>query len=225
MLFRQLQYLVAVAKEEHFGRAAMRCNVSQPSLSSGIKQLELTLRVPIVLRGRRFLGFTKEGYRIIEWAERVISQRDAMLVELSSLRSNLEGRLRLGAMPNSSPVLPLFNKALHEKHPDVDIDIHFLGIEETKLGLSKFSLDVGITYLQQGELNELHSMPVYDEHLSLLVPDTDEFKGLTSITWEKAADLPHAYWINRCMNAKSSMTPSPRQVKRRSLRLPHQTQS
>jgi DNA-binding transcriptional LysR family regulator len=217
MLFRQLQYLVAVAKEEHFGRAAMRCNVSQPSLSSGIKQLELTLRVPIVLRGRRFLGFTKEGYRIIEWAERVISQRDAMLVELSSLRSNLEGRLRLGAMPNSSPVLPLFNKALHEKHPDVDIDIHFLGIEETKLGLSKFSLDVGITYLQQGELNELHSMPVYDERLSLLVPDTDEFKGLTSITWEKAADLPlclldksmHERKIIDDAFAQAGKTPSP----------------
>ena len=83
MLFRQLQYLVAVAREEHFGRAALRCNVSQPSLSSGIKQLELRLQVPIVLRGRRFLGFTKEGYQIIEWAERVLSQYDAMMAELS----------------------------------------------------------------------------------------------------------------------------------------------
>ena len=95
MFFRQLQYLTALAQEEHFGRAAARCNVSQPSLSSAIKQLELTLGVPIVLRGRRFLGFTSEGQKIIEWAERVISQRDAMLVELSGMRENFEGRLRL----------------------------------------------------------------------------------------------------------------------------------
>jgi len=129
MFFRQLQYLTALAQEEHFGRAAARCNVSQPSLSSAIKQLELTLGVPIVLRGRRFLGFTSEGQKIIEWAERVISQRDAMLVELSGMRENFEGRLRLGAMPNSSPVQPLFSQLLAQKHPGVEVDIKFLGIE------------------------------------------------------------------------------------------------
>ena len=190
MLFRQLQYLTALAKEEHFGRAAARCNVSQPSLSTAVKQLELTFGVPIVLRGRRFLGFTNEGQRIIKWAERIISQRDAMLVELSGMRENFEGQLRLGAMPNSSPVLPLFSKLLAEKHPGVEVDIQFLGIDETKLGLRNFSLDVGITYLQQEELRDLVSMPIYDERLSLLVPDTKEYRNLSSITWEDAADLP-----------------------------------
>ena len=190
MFFRQLQYLVALAHEEHFGRAAARCNVSQPSLSSAIKQLEQTLGVPIVLRGRRFLGFTTEGKRIIEWAERVISQRDAMLVELSGMRENFEGRLRLGAMPNSSPVLPLFSQLLSRKHPGVEVDIRFLGIEQTKLGLSNFSLDVGITYLKQGELGGLHSMPIYVERLSLLVPDVEEYRDLSVITWKDAAKLP-----------------------------------
>ncbi len=190
MFFRQLQYLVALAQEEHFGRAANRCHVSQPTLSSAVKQLELTLGVPIVLRGRRFLGFTNEGDRIIEWAKRVITQRDAMLVELSGMRENLEGRLRLGAMPNSSPVLPLFNQLLAQKHPGVQVEIQFLGLDETKLGLSNYSLDVGITYLQQGDLADLSTMPIYVEHLSLLVPDVEEYKDRTSITWEEAADLP-----------------------------------
>lgn len=189
MLFRQLQYLVALAKEKHFGRAADRCNVSQPSLSTSIKQLERTLGVPIILRGRRFLGLTPEGERIISWAERVISQRDAMLVELSGMRENLEGRLRLGAMPNSSPVLPLFSKVLTEKHPGVKNDIHFLGIDETIQGLSNFSLDVGITYIPQPKLSNLDFMPLYDEHLSLLVPDTEEFLGIDVISWEDAAEL------------------------------------
>ena len=190
MFFRQLQYLVALAQEEHFGRAAESCNVSQPSLSSAIKQFELTLGVPIVRRGRRFLGFTDEGHRVIEWAERVISQRDAMLVELSGMRDNFEGRLRLGAMPNSSPILPLFSHLLSKKHPGVKVDIHFLGIEQTKIGLNNFSLDVGITYLIEAELAGLSTLPIYVERLSLLVPDTKEYEGLTTITWAEAAELP-----------------------------------
>jgi DNA-binding transcriptional LysR family regulator len=190
MFFRQLQYLVALAQEEHFGRAAERCNVSQPSLSSAIKQFELTLGVPIVKRGRRFLGLTDEGHRVIEWAERVISQRDAMLVELSGMRDNFEGRLRLGAMPNSSPILPIFSHLLTKKHPGVEVDIKFLGIEQTKIGLNDFSLDVGITYLKEAELAGLNTMPIYDERLSLLVPDTEEYKDLKTITWKDAAKLP-----------------------------------
>ncbi|MEE2698069.1 MAG: LysR family transcriptional regulator [Pseudomonadota bacterium] len=190
MFFRQLQYLVALAKEEHFGRAAEHCNVSQPSLSSAIKQFELTLGVPIVKRGRRFMGLTEEGHRVIEWAERVISQRDAMLVELSGMRENFEGRLRLGAMPNSSPILPIFSHLLTKKHPGVEVDIQFLGIEQTKIGLNDFSLDVGITYLKEAELAGLGTLPIYDERLSLLVPDTEEYKDLNSITWKDSAKLP-----------------------------------
>ena len=190
MLFRQLQYLVAVAQEEHFGRAALRCNVSQPSLSSGIKQLELRLQVPIVLRGRRFLGFTNEGNQIIEWAERVLSQHDAMMAELSKMRGSLEGRVRLGAMPNSSPIMPLLSRLLRKNHPDVEIDIHFMGIEETIIGLQKYTIDVGVTYMQSELLGDLKSLHIYDEELSLLVPDTEEYKNITSITWKDAASLP-----------------------------------
>lgn len=190
MFFRQLQYLVALSKEEHFGRAAERCNVTQPSLSSAIKQFEYSLGVPIVLRGRRFMGFTDEGLRVIKWAERVIAQRDAMLVELSGMRKNYEGMLRLGAMPNSSPVLPLLSHLVTQSHPGVEIDISFLGIEETKLGLANYALDVGITYLQEQELEGLETLPIYLEQLSLLVPDSEAYRDRDSITWAEAADLP-----------------------------------
>jgi DNA-binding transcriptional LysR family regulator len=190
MLFRQLQYLVAVAQEEHFGRAALRCNVSQPSLSSGIKQLELRLQVPIVLRGRRFLGFTSEGKQIIEWAERVLSQHDAMMAELSKMKGSLEGRIRLGAMPNSSPIMPLLSRLLRKNHPDVEININFMGIEQTIIGLQKYTIDVGVTYMQSELLSDLKSLHIYDEGLNLLVPDTNEYKGISSITWKEAASLP-----------------------------------
>jgi DNA-binding transcriptional LysR family regulator len=113
-----------------------------------------------------------------------------MLVELSGMRDNFEGRLRLGAMPNSSPILPIFSHLLTKKHPGVEVDIKFLGIEQTKIGLNDFSLDVGITYLKEAELAGLNTMPIYDERLSLLVPDTEEYKDLQSITWKDASKLP-----------------------------------
>lgn len=190
MLFRQLQYLVALSQEEHFGRAAERCHVSQPSLSSAIKQLEYVLGVPIVMRGRRFMGFTSEGMRVVEWAKRVTSQRDAMLVELSEMRNNLEGRIRIGAMPNSSPVLPLFSKMLIERHPNVEIDISFLGIEEMRLGINSFVLDVGITYIQEKSLADLNSIKAYVEKFSLLVPEDSAWASIDTMTWEEAAKLP-----------------------------------
>ena len=190
MLFRQLQYLVALNQERHFGRAAGRCHVSQPSLSSGIKQLEFSLEVPIVLRGRRFMGFTPEGDRVVEWAKRVTSQRDAMMAELSQMRNNLEGRIRIGAMPNSSPILPMFSRILTERHPSVDIQIHFLGVEQTRAGLNSFALDIGITYIHEKPISDLNSMSIYTEKLSLLVPENSEWAELDAITWAEAAKLP-----------------------------------
>lgn len=220
MFFRQLEYLVALAREEHFGRAAEQCNVSQPSLSSAVKQLEHALGVPIVLRGRRFLGFTPEGAQVIEWAKRVIAQRDAMMVVLSGMRENYEGRMRLGAMPNSSPVLPLFSHLLAKHHPGVDVEIQFLGIEETKQGLRNYALDAGITYLQEQELEGLESMPIYVERLSLLVPDIEAYRSRTSITWEEAAELPlclldESMYERRIVDeafARVGKTPKPRVV-------------
>lgn len=192
MFLRQFEYLVAVAEEQHFGRAAERCNVSQPSLSNGIKQLELELGVPIVRRGQRVHGLTAEGWRVAEWARRVIAHRDAMRDELALMHDNLQGNLRMAAMPTCSPVVPMFTQLLRHRHPGVRADIQFIGIEAMKVGLGNFSLDVGITYLNDKELYKLNSTPIYVERQSLLVPDTEEFRNRTEITWAAAAELPLA---------------------------------
>ncbi len=194
MFLRQFKYLIAVAEEKHFGRAADRCCVTQPSLSSGIKQLELELGVAIFLRGRgqRFLGLTAEGERVAKWARRITAHCDAMKDELDTLKGDLRGSIRLGAMPSMSPVLPSIISMLREQHPGINADVQFLGIEEMKLGLNKFALDVGITYLDHEDLGRLNTLPIFPESLSLLVPDNAEFKNRTSITWREAAELPLA---------------------------------
>ena len=91
MLLRQLEYLVALARERYFARAAAACYVSQPSLSAAIRKLEHELDVPIVRRGRRFEGLTPEGERVLPWAHRILAERDALRHELSAMRGGLAG--------------------------------------------------------------------------------------------------------------------------------------
>lgn len=194
MFIRQFRYLVAVAEERHFGRAAHRCNVTQPSLSSGIKQLELELGVPIFLRGRgqRFQGLTAEGERVASWSRGVLAYCDAMRKEIAMMKKDLTGHLRLGAMPSMSPVLPSVLRTFREQYPGVRVDVHFIGNEAMKLGLNNFALDVALTYLDKADLGRKNTLPIYTERMSLLVPDTAQFKKKKTITWRDAADLPLA---------------------------------
>jgi DNA-binding transcriptional LysR family regulator len=189
MFLRQLEYLITLAQEQHFSRAARQCKVSQPSLSNAIKQLEVEFGTPIVLRHQRFQGFTAEGKRVVEWSKRILADRDAMLQELSVLKKTLSGRLRLGAMPTSSPVLPQINRRFLEIHPGVQVEVSFLGLDEMRVKLINFELDVGITYIDQKHPPPLTSFPMYNEHLSLLVPDDARFPG-PAMSWARAADLP-----------------------------------
>ena len=194
MFLRQFKYLVAVAEEEHFGRAALRCHVTQPSLSSGIKQLELELGVPIFLRGRgqRFHGLTAEGERVAKMARLIISHCDAMRDEIDAMQDNLKGNLRLGAMPSMSPILPMMLKMLRIRHPGVRINVRFSGNEAMKVGLDNFSLDAALTYLDSADLGRRNMVSIFTEKLCLLVPESADFQGRTSITWKEAADLPLA---------------------------------
>ena len=189
MFLRQLEYLIALSQEKHFSRAARRCNVSQPSLSNALKQLEAELGTPIILRHQRFRGFTPEGVRIVEWCKRILADRNAMLQELALLRKNLSGRLRLGAMPTSTMVLPIFVKEFQDHHPSVQIEISFLGLDKLRAGLTNFDLDVGIAYLDQ-QFDPLASHAIYREHLVLLVPNNNKFPSGPTITWAEAAKLP-----------------------------------
>lgn len=194
MFIRQFRYLVAVAEERHFGRAAQRCNVTQPSLSSGIKQIELELGVPIFLRGRgqRFQGLTAEGERVAVWSRAVLAYCDAMRKDVAMMQNHLTGHLRIGAMPSMSPVLPFLLEIVRSKYPGVRADVQFIGNEAMKLGLNNFSLDVALTYMDKADLGRKNTLPIYTEQLSLLVPDRTEFQRRDTITWKEAAQRPLA---------------------------------
>ena len=95
----KLELLLALAKERHFGRAAEACGVTQPTMSTSIKQLEEFLGVMLVQRGSRFQGFTPEGERALDWARRIVGDARAMRQEINSLKDKLSGEIRIAAIP------------------------------------------------------------------------------------------------------------------------------
>ena len=97
----KLEFLLALAREKHFGRAAEACGVTQPTLSAGIKQLEDSFGVLLVNRGSRFQGFTPEGERVLDWARRIVGDTRAMRQEVHALKHGLTGRLRIAAIPTT----------------------------------------------------------------------------------------------------------------------------
>ena len=86
MLFRQLEYFVAVASEQHFARAAEACYVSQPALSASIAKLERELNVTLINRGHKYQGLTAEGERLVVWAKRILAEQEAFKAEAAAAR-------------------------------------------------------------------------------------------------------------------------------------------
>src|ERR1700692_1975162 len=92
---------MALARERHFGRAAEACGVTQPTLSAGVKQLEETLGVLLVQRGSRFIGFTSEGERTLDWARRIVGDARAMRQEIKALKERVSGEIAIAAIPTA----------------------------------------------------------------------------------------------------------------------------
>src|ERR1700724_4144687 len=91
MFIRQLEYLVTLAREKHFAKAAEACHVSQPALSSALRGLEKERGVMIVQRGRRYMGLTIEGERVLTWAQQTLASLSNMREDASVAKSTLRG--------------------------------------------------------------------------------------------------------------------------------------
>ncbi len=122
MNIRDLKYIVAVAETRHFGRAAERCFVSQPTLSGQIKKLEDELGVAIFERSNRCVDITPVGEAVLVHARQVLEQANAIVRLAEARRDPLAGPLRIGAIPTLSPYLiPLILMPLRKKHPQLTL--------------------------------------------------------------------------------------------------------
>jgi len=189
MLTRNLRYLLALSVERHFARAAAACQVTQPTLSAGIKHLEEELGVLIVQRGQRFEGLTTEGERILVWARPILGDLESLHQEVGALTNQLVGRLRLGAIPTALPLTAQITSPFAAVHPGVTISVVSLSSVDIQRGLDDFTLDAGLTYLDNEPLARVREIPLYSERY-FVVGTGQVGISAEAMTWADAARLP-----------------------------------
>ena len=161
MNLRDLQYLVAVADERHFGRAAEACHVSQPTLSGQIKKLEVG--VPIFERTNRSVSATPAGVDIIECARRVMAQVERIEAIANARRDPLSAPLRLGVIPTLSPYLmPLVLRPLRERHPGLRLVLTEEVTDSLVRRLRSHEIDAALLATPPGDPS-LAETPLFDE--------------------------------------------------------------
>ncbi len=187
MIIKQLVYLDALARERHFRRAAEACNISQPTLSAAISQLESELGVMIVKRGRRFIGLTEEGELVVAHARRILADTQSLKESLSELRFGLRGTLRLGAIPTALPLIAHITAPFSRRFPAVKLVVLSLTSQDIQSRIDNFELDVGLTYLDNEPLSGVTPKPVYHEAYVALFREDDPAAGNTHIAWAEIA--------------------------------------
>ncbi|NIF27716.1 LysR family transcriptional regulator [Pantoea sp. Tr-811] len=190
MFIRQLNYLVALAREKHFGRAAQACHVSQPALSGAIRSIEEELGIVIVQRGRRFEGFTQDGERVLAWARRVLADCEGLRQDARADEGDPVGTLRLGVIPAALPLAPLLTQRCLARFPRMRHEIHTLSAQEIQRKLDTFELDLGLSYLDDQPLAACSVRTVFRERYVLVAAGEGSFDGDQPMSWEAAAHLP-----------------------------------
>ena len=183
----KLEMFIALARERHFGRAALACGITQPTLSSAIRQLEDQLGVQLVFRGSRFQGLTPEGARVLDWAIRIAGDMRSLKDEMRSVRSGLSGNLRIGVIPTALPMVAELTEPFTTRHPNVRVTLLSRTSAEILAGIDTLELDAGITYLDNETLGRVAQVPLYTEFYRFLCAPGSPLASRTKVTWAEVA--------------------------------------
>jgi len=167
---KDLRYLVAVADTGHFGKAAERCFVSQPTLSAQLKKLEEYLGVPLIERQPRGALLTPAGSEIVERARRIIEASDEVVDIARTHKDPLAGRLRVAFLPTIGPyLLPIVVPKLRKALPRLELMLYEYQTAPMLEKLRAGELDLGILALPI-EIDGLATRPLYDEPFVVAAP-------------------------------------------------------
>ncbi len=186
----KLEFFIALAKTQHFGRAADELGITQPTLSAAIKQLEDQLGVMLVKRGSRFQGLTVEGEQVLVWARRITGDTRTMREEMRAARHGLSGRIRIAAIPTALAMIPRLTTPFRDRHPGVTFSVLSRTSIEVLSLLGNFDIDVGITYLDNEPLGRVVSVPLYSERYQLITAAGTQFSERESVTWSEVSNVP-----------------------------------
>jgi DNA-binding transcriptional LysR family regulator len=189
-LIEKLELLLALAKERHFGRAAEACGVTQPTMSTSLKQLEDILGVMLVQRGSRFVAFTPEGERTLDWARRIVGDVRGMRQEINSLKEGLSGEIRIAAIPTVLGMVASLTTPFRARHPNVRFRIVSCTSVEVLGLLENLEVDAGLTYLDNEPLGKVRTVPLYDESYRLITAPDGLFGDRDQVTWKEVGQVP-----------------------------------
>ena len=181
MTFNELRYLVAIAQEKSFGRAAQRCFVSQPALSVAIQKLEEELGTQLFERGKTEVTVTPVGERIVEQAQKVLEEAARIREIAHAGRNQLVGTFRLGVIYTVAPyLLPDLIPALNERAPQMPLEIEENLTEFLEAALKSGRIDAAIIampFQPPGVATEF----LYEEPFQVVVPQNHRWARRKSI--------------------------------------------
>lgn len=188
MTLTELRYILAVARERHFGRAAQSCFVSQPTLSVAVRKLEEELGVPLFERGTADITVTPVGRRIVEQAQRVLEEAAAVKEIARQGQDQLRGPLRLGAIYTIGPyLLPYLVPVLHKTAPDMPLVLEENYTAVLAERLKQGDLDIIVISLPFDEPG-IATQPLYDEPFVVVMPAAHPWNQKTAV---RGQDLAH----------------------------------
>ncbi|WP_037270940.1 LysR family transcriptional regulator [Roseovarius mucosus] len=211
----KLEMFIALAKECHFGRAAERLNIAQPTLSAGIKQSEAQLGVQLVHRGSRFGGLTPEGQTALTWAKRIVDDARQLRDEMRISRQGLTGEVRLAVIPTAQTWAGRLCTAFSERHPNVRFTILSRNSCEILQMLDDFKADAGISYLENEPLGRVDTAELYDESYIFVCAQSSQHAKRAKMAWSEldgetlallTPDMQNRRIINQLF-AESGVTP------------------
>jgi LysR family transcriptional activator of glutamate synthase operon len=190
MELRQLRYLLALAEERHFTRAAAREHIAQPALSQQIRRLEDEIGLALVERTTRRVALTDAGELLVARARRILSEVDAAHSELQGLRGLQTGHVTVGAMHTMGPVdVSLALAIFHERHPGVELTVREQSSEELAEMLRVDELD--LAFLSVTERIESHGLGLQQlvcEELVVVLPTDHRLGGRRRIRMAELAN-------------------------------------
>jgi DNA-binding transcriptional LysR family regulator len=187
MLMRHLSYFTALAREQHFARAAEACNVTQPTLTAAIQKLEEDLGVRLVIRDHRFVRLTDEGEKLLSWARQILVDYDSLKDDLAGLRQGLTGTLQLGVIPAAMSAVSFVTSRFAAAHPAAHVEIRSMTSRAIERALEAFEIDAGMTYLDNEPLQHVRKVPLYHERYVFVARRDHPAAQASSIAWKQAA--------------------------------------
>lgn len=177
MTLQQLEYILAVARHGHFGRAADACNVTQPTLSAMIGKLEEEIGAKLFDRNRQPICPTPVGEKVVLQAREVLTQADNIKDIVLEEKQSLEGVFRIGILPTIAPyLLPRFFPQLMKRYPKLDIRVREMKTHEIKEALTQGDIDAGILATIEGLEDYSQTSLFYEKYMGYVSREDSLFK-------------------------------------------------